>query len=213
MTIKMNRVRCRWSRRMYVVAAGAATLGFIAPAVGVLAPSTGTPAAASTRAHLHGSSICGVEAAGHSGATGEPGTPATGQTGATGATGTPAASTLTGRITKIDVSAMSSACGAPVGISSASGSFDSVDTLSPAVSVTPSNLSVQLISSVDSTTVVGLVWEGGSFTCSVRAGNNECTNKSSGPSIPDFVHMAVEVTPSAPPGYTGDVIFGYQLSG
>jgi hypothetical protein len=46
----------------------------------------------------------------------------------------------------------------------------------------------------------------------VRGGNNTCTNKSSGASIPDFVRMAVEVTPSAAPGYIGDVLFGYQLT-
>jgi hypothetical protein len=185
MTIKMNRGRRRWTRRTYAIAAATATLGLMALAVSLLISGTTTPATAAKG--------------------GIPGSPEA----------TSAASMQTGRVTRIDVSATNSAFGAPVGTSTANGSMDSVDSLSPsgAATFTPSNLFVQLNSSVDSTTVVGLTWEGGSFTCSVPAGNDTCINTSSGPSIPPLVHIAVKVTPSAPPGYTGDMLFGYQLNG
>jgi hypothetical protein len=184
MTIKkMNRVRRRWARRVYGIAAGTAMLGLMALAVSLLVPGTVTPATAAKG--------------------GVPGPPRA---------EAPVASTLTGRITGINISKSTTAYGAPVGISSAS-VFSPVDTLSPDVTVTPSNLSVRINTTATTGLLVGLTWgSSGFFTCSVNVGTASCTNSSSGASIPPGTEYSVFVTPGTT-SFTGDVLFGYQLTG
>jgi hypothetical protein len=122
-----------------------------------------------------------------------------------------AASTLTGRITGVNISKGDTAFGAPVGITSASSS--TVETLSPDVTVTPSNLSVRINTTATTGLLVGLTWgSNGFFTCSVDVGTGTCTNSSSGASIPPGTPYSVFVTPGTT-SFTGDVLFGYQLSG
>jgi hypothetical protein len=110
------------------------------------------------------------------------------------------------------------AFGAPVGISTAKGTPSDVKTLSPDAPVTPSNLSVQLTTTVPAGDVDVELLEGhvDLIGCLAHSGERTCTIASGGAipvPIPASTPYAVEVFNGTGVTYSADVLFGYQLIG
>lgn len=113
---------------------------------------------------------------------------------------------------------MGNESGAPSGISSA-GTSANVETLSPAVSVMPSNLSVQITTAAPGNGIeVALVDTKLNLAtdyCTVLMGSFTCTDATATRApLPASDPFVIEISNLAPAGtWTSDVLFGYQLSG
>jgi hypothetical protein len=195
MTMEMNRAGRWWARRVYGIAAGTAMLGFIALTVSLFAPGTTTPATAAK--------------AGRPGAT----------------AGTSSTSNLTGRVTGVSLSGTTPAqFGAPVGLSAATATAGANETLSPNADVKPSNWSIQLTKPAPSGGLVvnleyrkdGVSGSGPmlpSIHCHVPDGMTTCTADTTLQSIQANTPIFVLIGLTQSDSYTGEMLFGYQLSG
>jgi hypothetical protein len=123
-------------------------------------------------------------------------------------------SDLTGRTEGISVSASANELGAPSGISAAG--FLTDETLSPTVPLSTSNFSAQLSTPAPAGGLqIGLRITGGSqvIVCNVAGGGTTCTASGPGtiPANTDFALSVINLDTTA--SWSGDVLFGYQVSG
>jgi hypothetical protein len=125
-------------------------------------------------------------------------------------------SDMTGRIDGLSIGSDLEGGGAPSGLST-----DALapDTLSPAVAVRPSNLSVRLTVAAPAGGTgmsVALVPAGGGtalIVCDIAAGATTCTAASGSATMPASTAYNVVVVNDTGSTWSGSVLFGYQLSG